>query len=459
MHDGPAGTLRTDAASHRSQRRWWVIGLAVVVAVAALAAGAFIVVGQRVDGKSQASSIPGVPQQVLLTSSMRQQPVQGWKISATQLGLPPGTVVKALRNVGDRGYFLGITAKGWWLVGIDVGIGRRLFAPVPLGTAENALGIDCFVNGPIDVLCIRDERDPNQQARTWVVDAQTGNIVFDAVSDLRMRPAEKHPQVIQVGNYVVAEAGRSGVHGVGRHAELTWFVPGDGVLKQSEAWGRDVAPQTLAVQGGAGLGDVVFSVSDGKLVKPSLPDSSQLGRAIVYPNGFGYEYTGPDKLDRVAFFDNSGARLSRPELTGTLRTGSLDVPMIETESKDIVMTLEGRQLVEIPKSELTPYARRIGARLFIASDEQQRDWHQYDLRTGASGKTCESDLGFRYLGSDGAVAIIADGSSAGAIDLATCDPLWALPHETRESAIEVWKVNTTLIQRTNDDLFSLVAPK
>jgi hypothetical protein len=457
MLDGPAGTLRTDVASHRSQRRWWLIGLVVVVVIATVAAGLFIVGGRKQEAQPQAS-LPGLPEQMLLSSPMKRPPLPGWKINSTQLGLPPGAVVKPLRNVGDRGYFLGITGNGWWLVGIDVATGRRLFAPVPLGTAENALGIDCFANGPTDVLCIRDERDPNQQARTWIVDTQTGNSIFDAVTDLRMRPAENHPHLIQVGNYVVAEVARSGVHGVGRQAELTWFVPGDGVLKQTEAWSRDVAPQMLAVQGGAGWGDVVFSVSDGKLVKPSLPASQQLGRAIVYPNGFGYEYTGPDKSDRVSFFDNSGRVLSRPELNGTLLTGSLDVPMIETESKDVVMALDGRNLLEVPKSELTPYVRRIGTKLFIATDERQNRWQQYDLRTGSSDKTCELDLGFGYIGSDGVVAIIADGSSADAIDLTTCAPLWALPHETRETAIEVWKVNTTLIQRTNDELFSLVAP-
>jgi len=36
--------------------------------------------------------------------------------------------------------------------------------------------------------------------------------------------------------------------------------------------------------------------------------------------------------------------------------------------------------------------------------------------------------------------------------------LWSLPGSTQSEAKDVWKVNTTLIQRVNDELFSLVAP-
>lgn len=158
----------------------------------------------------------------------------------------------------------------------------------------------------------------------------------------------------------------------------------------------------------------------------------------------------------MAFFDDSGKLLSSPDLVGTLRIGSLDLPMVEAESTDVVLTIDGRQLLEIPKSPLMPYARLIGTTLFVTTDERQRRWQQYDLRTGASGKTCEiEDLGFSYIASDGAVAIaIGRRTPAQAHDLTTCDKLWSLP----ASIQDVWKVNTTLIQRTNDELFSLVAP-
>lgn len=362
------------------------------------------------------------------------------------------------------GYFLGITGEGWWLVGIDVAVGRRLFAPVRLGSAENASGIDCFVNGPAMVLCIRQNRDPNTLDRTWVVNTENGTLIFDGLTDLRLPPTHNRPQLSQVGDYVIAEVTGEGIHGVGPHGELTWFVAGNGVLSAAvyAQWSRDVAPQALAVQHGGRPGDAVFSVVDGKVVKPSLPDGQQLGSAIAYPNGFGYDYTSSsDKLDRVAFFDNSGKLLSRPEIAGTLVTGSLDVPMVETESKDVVVTLSGRTLLEIPKSELMPYARLIGTKLFVTSDESHRNWQQYDLRTGASGKTCHTEaLGFSYIASDGKVAIsIGERTPAQATDLETCDTLWSVPGSTQNTVNEVWKVNTTLVQRTNDELFSLVAPK
>lgn len=463
MGSRAADVTGTEGVPSVSRFRWWLVGVVLLVVVAAAVAAVLIVVGRKVEGRPQAASLPGLPAQTLLASSMRKQPVPGWKVTVKQLGLPPGTAVKPLRNVGERGYFLGITAKGWWLVGVDLGRGQRLFAPVPIGTAENALSIDCFVNGPAMVLCIREDRDPNRPARTSVVDAEKGTLVFDGESDLRTSPAADHPTLWQVGDYVVAEVTGKGIYGVGPHTELTWFVAGAGTLSASEfeKWSRDVAPQALAVQHGTRAGDVVFSVADGKVVKPAMPKDRQLWSAIAYPNGFGYEYRSEtDRVDRVAFFDNSGKELSQPESPGSLRIGPFDVPMVETESKDVIFTLDGRKLLELPKSERMPYARLIGTKLFITTDKSQRIWQQYDLRTGARGKTCDNeDLGFGYIGSDGAVAVIADGTSARAIDLVTCDPLWSLPQETQETAIEVWKVNTTLIQRTNDELFSLVSPK
>jgi hypothetical protein len=455
--------------SHLS--RWWLVGVVLATVVVAVVAAVFIVArkkveaGQPVPGQPpQAASLPGLPGQLLLTSPMRQQPVPGWKLTASQLGLPAGTKIKPLRNVGNRGFFLGITGEGWWLVGIDVGDGHLLFAPVQLGPSGNAEGIDCFVNGPAMVLCLRQDRDPNARARMWAINAQDGALISDGPTDLRLLPTQDHPRMEQVGDYIVAEVTGEGMHGVGAHGDLTWFVPGNGVppATQYAAWRRDVAAPTLAAQGGTNPGDVVFSVADGKVVKPSLPKDRQLYTAIVYPNGFGYNYTTDnDSSDRVAFFDNSGKQLSRQEIVGKLLTGSLDVPMTETESSDFVLTLDGRKLLEIPRAERMTYARLIGTKLFITADQSQHNWRPYDLRTGASGETCNTDaLGFNYIASDGNVAIaIGDTTPAHAIDLDTCKPLWSITGSTQTTVNEVWKVNTTLVQRTNDELFSLVAPR
>jgi hypothetical protein len=311
---------------------------------------------------------------------------------------------------------------------------------------------------------VRQDRDPNKPARAWVVDTVRGAMIFDGPTDLRIPPTPNHPEVEQVGNYAVAAVTGEGMHGVGPHAELTWFVPGNGIVGPVEDWDRDAAPQAVAVQGGVGSStrDVVFSVADGKVVKPEVPQGWRFGRAIAYPGGFGYEYsaTGDYFSDQVAFFNDSGRELSRPNFKGNLLAGSRDVPMVRTPSNDLVLTLDGRTLLELPKSTAMPDVRRIAERLFIANEGQQRSWQQYDLRSGASGKTCEIEsLGYSYIASDGEVAVLSgDDTPAQGYNLRTCDKLWSLLGSTQSEAKDVWKVNNTLIQRTNDELFSLVAP-
>ncbi len=50
-----------------------------------------------------------------------------------------------------------------------------------------------------------------------------------------------------------------------------------------------------------------------------------------------------------------------------------------------------------------------------------------------------------------------DGTAARAFDLTTCELILLLPGETQSEGKDVWRVNTTLVQRINDGLFSLVA--
>ena len=420
-----------------------------------------VLVGCNTEGRPEAAP-PELPKQTLLASSMHKQPVPGWSVTVRDLELPPGTVVRPIGNIGDRGIFLGITDEGWWLLGLDVASGQRLFGPVRLGPAGDATTFNCFVNGPPNVLCVRQERDPNVPAMAWVVDTDAGALVFNGATDVRVASAQDRPRLEQVGDYVVAEVTGKGVYGVGARAELTWFVPGDGILpSQFATWDRDDPPSTLAVQGSGGVADVVFSVVDGRVVNPSLPQDVQLGRAIVYPGGLGYEYNSAgDRTVRVAFFDDTGNKLGEPALGGTLETRSLDVPMVTTDSNRVVVTLDGQQLLELPKSVPSPEARLIGSRLFVAADKDHRKWQQFDLRTGAAGKTCEGEsLGAYYIASDGEVAVaLGERTPAQGVDLATCETLWSMPGSGPDEAKEVWKVNTTLVQRTNDRLFSLVPP-
>lgn len=419
--------------------------------------------GRTVDGHPCAARLPGIPPQTFLTSSMRQQPVPGWQVTVDALGLPSGAVVRPVGSIGDRGVFLGITDEGWWMVGLNLRNGERVFGPVRLGPAQDAASFNCYVNGPPNVLCVRQKRDIDEPAAAWIVDTAAGTLVFDGPTNVRIGPAEGHPNLEQVGNYAVAVVSGKGMYGVGAHGELTWFVAGDGILPaQFASWARDAHPSTLAVQGRNDATDVVFSVVDGNIVKPSMPDDAQFGRAVIYPDGFGYEYTPVGELTtkRVAFFDDAGKKLGEADSGGTLETRSVDLPFVGSETKDVVLTLTGQQLLELPPSVTSPDARLIGSRFFVAADKDHRIWQQYDLETGEPGETCEGDsLGFQYLASDGEVAV-AHGkrTPAQAIDLKTCDVLWSITGSTPDEAKEVWKVNTTLVQRTNDRLFSLVAP-
>ncbi|MBU9763220.1 hypothetical protein FR943_05090 [Mycobacterium sp. TNTM28] len=387
----------------------------------------------------------------------------GWTTTVGELALPPSTVVRPVGYVDDRGVFLGIAEDGWWLFGLDVTTGQRTFGPVRLGPAGEATDFKCYVNGPPVVLCVRQGPDPNAPSTAWVVDSSSGTVKYDGPTELHVAAQDK-PRLEQVGDYAVAVMSGKGVYGVGAHGELTWFVPGDGILPaQFASWERDAHPSTLAVQGRDEITDVVFSVVDGSIVKPSMPQNVQFGRAVIYPGGFGYEYNpvGDFSTERVAFFDDTGKKLSAPDSRGTLETRSVDLPLVRSASKDIVLTLAGQQLLELPPSLTSPDARLIGSRFFVAADKEHRSWRQFDLQTGEPGETCEGEsLGFQYIASDGEVAV-AHGkrTPAQAIDLTTCDVLWSIAGSTPDEAKEVWKVNTTLVQRSNDRLFALVPPK
>lgn len=414
------------------------------------------------EGEPRKSSAPELPQQVLLTSSMRQQPVRGWSLTVSELGLPPGTDIRPVGSMEDRGVFLGISNDGWWLLGIDVDNGRRLFGPLRLGSAEGATDFKCFVNAPPDVLCVRQMSDLAAPATAWVVNTSTGKLRYEGPTDVRVAAAQGRPRLEQVGNYAVATIEGKGMYGVGPHGEVTWFVPGNGILPaQFATWARDASPSTLAVQNSGGVADVVFSVADGRVVKPAVPQDVQLGQAVVYTDGFGYEYTTTsDMSERVAFFDDTGKKLSEPEPGGTLETRSVDLPTVGSPVNDRIFTIDGRQLLALPPSIPSPNARLIGSRFYIATDADHRQWQQFDLKTGEAGKTCDGDeLGFSYIASDGQVGVaLGKNSPAQGIDLATCETLWSLPGPTESEVKEVWKVHTSLLERSGDELFSLVAP-
>jgi hypothetical protein len=459
-----------------------VLALLVMATVVAVAATLLIAWGTR-DGAIDSRPRWHPLAQTFLASSMRVQPVPGWKTSVADLGLPnqsrfatsqdPFSSRPFVGNLGDQAYFVagspGAPDTQWWLIGIGVRDGRRLFAPVPLSSETRAP--NCFLNGPAAVFCLRNDV---QNVTAWVIDAHTGKVTYAGPTDLRAYPATL--TVHQVGIYAVAETQHQGVYGVGPHANTTWFVPGDGSVDQEYLGNRDVAPLTIASQttpGRGSNGEVVFSLSDGAVIKPELDANAEQQQTAVYPGGFAAEIAGSENPRQVEFFDDTGKRTGRQSIHGDLlmaRIGSPDLPIVRLLTGPdhwAAYTPDGGQLLEAP-GDTPQYSRLVGNRLFVQVSVEfpggiGKRWQQYDLQTGAKGKACKPDM-IEYIGSDGAVGVLADGNpNVGLVttgmDLQTCDTLWTL-----KSAIgsfrQVWRINTTLVQLSDDgtELVSLVAP-
>lgn len=427
----------------------------------ALTAALLVIGGCRTDGEPEAAA-PELPRQVLLAESMRERPIPGWTTTSVELGLPPAAIVKPMVNIGNRGVFMGIGDGQRWLVGLELVSGEKTFGPVQLGTSSEVDSINCAVNGPPMVICVGDPRNPAMPSTAWVLDIEAGTVTFKGTTDLSVAGDGGRPRLEHIGDYAVATVTGTGIHGIGSRGDLTWFVPGNGsVSAQFASWNRDAVPSDLGVQNSGSVADTVFSAADGMIVEPIVPEDMSLERAMVYPQGFAYEYTAADGQRGVLFFDDSGATLSDLRQRGTLETRSADLPTVATGSGDRVLALDGRVLVELPVTVPDVEARLIGSRLFLANDPEHMTWQQFDLQTGEVGAACETDaLGFYYIASDGEIAIaLNDRTPARAVDLATCNELWAIPTSGPDEAIEVWKVGTALVQRTNNTLSSLVAPR
>src|SRR5689334_14464345 len=111
-----------------SLKRWrcWVVILAVVNLVGCA--------GDGTDVAGQAAPAPpDIPPTMLLASPMRQQPVPGWRLDIAKLALPAGAGVLPLVNIGERGIFLGVTDKDWWLAGLNVENGEPFMAARRIG--------------------------------------------------------------------------------------------------------------------------------------------------------------------------------------------------------------------------------------------------------------------------------------------------------------------------------------
>jgi len=456
-----------------------IVASLVVVAVVVVAATLLIVWWTRAN-PTHSRPVWQPPAQTFLASSMRAQPVPGWRSGFAELGLPgqsriatqsdPFSSRPFVGNLGDRAYFVagspGAPDTQWWLVGIGMRDGRHLFAPVPLSSEARAPA--CFVNGPNAVLCLRHDV---HDVTAWVIDAATGRVSYAGPTDLRVDPATL--TVHQVGIYAVAETEQQGVYGVGPHAETTWFVPGRGSVDQKYLGNRDVAPLPIASQTTPGRGsdaEEVFSLKDGAVITPELDAGAQQQQTAVYPGGFAAEIADSERSTRVQFFDDTAKRTSRHSIHGDLlmaKIGSPDLPIVRLLTGPdhwAVYTPDGGQLLEAT-GDTPQYSRLVGNRFFVqvSVDGIKKRWQQYDLQTGAEGKACDTDM-IGYIGSDGAVGVLEDGNPnvglvTTAMDLKTCDTLWTLKSAVG-SFRAVWRINTTLVQLSDDgtELMSLVAP-
>jgi hypothetical protein len=450
--------------------RRFLITIAVMTAVVAVAA--VVVWWINDNGSAAARRAWQPPPSPVLSSPMRVQPIAGWRMSVTDLGLPApvdgmeqsriGTDNEPFRsrpfigNLDDHAYFLASTpatpGPQWWMIGVDVRSGKRLFDPVQLGATTRPP--ECFLNGRANMLCVNDDSHT-----AYVVELPSGALAHSGPTDLRLGLGTL--AVVQVGIYAIAETHGQGVYGIGPRAETTWFVPGDGHIQSTTETGFETEPQTLAAQLSAdprAYDMTVFSVSDGNVVKPEIDDGAHLGETAIYPGGFAAEVQNNRKRLGVQFFDHTGKRLSDGGVDGSLR-GSIGLPVIASSDQSAIYSPGGKKLLDLPEGAVD----LVGSTLFV--NENNSDafsmWRQYDLKTGGKGPACDFSMS-NFLGTNGSVIVfevrnLKAGLVAKARDLATCDTLWTLPKRV-DSFAKVWRVNTTLVQLSDDgtELFSLV---
>ncbi|MHA0285621.1 hypothetical protein ACXYX3_04110 [Mycobacterium sp. C3-094] len=414
------------------------------------------------------------PPQAMLSSSMREQPVPGWRAAVSDLGLPTtGDSRIAVSNdargprpfigsMDSRAYFLASSgapdAPQWWLAGIDVQDGRRLFDAVPLSSA--ARYPQCFLHGPNDILCL--DGLPSVTAR--VIDGRSGAVKYVGPSDLRLGSGKL--AVKQVGMYAVATTQDQGVFGIGPRAETTWFVPGDGLLEMEPVERPAARSQTLTAQRDANprkFSQTVFSVADGRVVEPELDKGASLVETYFYTGGFASQTSDADGVPGgIYFFDESGRRVGESTET-ILREEPADLPVTTTGPDELnaVYSAQGKKLIEVPPGVM----QLVGTTLMVnlAKSQTFPQWQQYDLKDGDKGPVCDYPMQ-NFLGTDGSTLVFAvtnpdAGILAKAYDLHSCERLWSIP-EQAGAVDRIWQVDGQLVKLGSKatELSSLVAP-
>ncbi|KMO82893.1 hypothetical protein MCHLDSM_00775 [Mycolicibacterium chlorophenolicum] len=415
------------------------------------------------------------PPDATLSSSMREQPVPGWRTTVADLGLPPTSDSRIavsndpsgprpfIGSIGTSAYFLASSGAAeepqWWLAGMDVRDGRPLFNAVPLRVSMR--DPECFLNGPNDILCL--DGLPSVTAR--VIDGKSGAVKYVGPTDLRLGFGKL--DVEQVGIYAVATTQDQGVYGIGQRAETTWFVPGDGGLRIVPPGRPDAESQTLTAQHEANprtLVATVFSVADGKVVEPEIEEGGALVNPVFYPGGFASEVEDSDGLPQgVSFFDESGKVVGeRDGKAGALATDTaVDLPVVSTDQQSTVYSAGGEELIEVPGGTL----QRVGTTLMINMAKSQTfpEWQQYNMKDGAKGPVCDYPMQ-NLLGTDGSTLVFEVTNFnaeilAKAYDLHSCERLWSIPKRAG-SVDRIWLIDGVLVQlrAAATELNALVAP-
>ncbi|MEV0670686.1 hypothetical protein [Mycobacterium sp. NPDC050441] len=417
--------------------RWLAIGAFVAVVVVAVAAGVAVPKMRETAGTPKVSrSAPDDEPGQLVAFPLDRALVPGWQVTASSLGLPGGTSIGG-HPFATRGYFAYFLADcsencaaKTWLFGIDTHSGKALFTPVELPDFPGSRFGTCMRNGPSTALCLPYGQGRDGKTKVTMVDLDRGEVSYtgDAGFD-----GDFHSVVATAGvgghpTWLAASTPGEGLHGIGEHAELTWFVPGDGAepnKPQSTGTSATLAVQLASTKVPAYR---VFSASDGHELTPAPPPGTALKRAVTYPAGFAYQFEAGATAG-VLFYDNTGRLLARRELTG-YGIYAIDSVLIAMD-RDVFRAFQpdGREVATIPATRDSPSFLNVGSQLYVPISEKPNDhrWQRWDLTTGASGQTCSVDLGDYVAGKASIVLTTTDspnGFSLVATDMETCRVLW-----------------------------------
>jgi hypothetical protein len=434
------------------------------------------------------------PGRLLIGFPLDRVPVQGWRLTNTDIGLPSDVPVgQPITTIGDHAYFVtgcdhdcsgkrcdfNCDDPRGWVYGIDLKTGARLFKPVLLdGFHFDPWYHDCHQNGPSVAICVNyTVPKERQSSRAWVLDLDRGMVTYSGNTDLWQDNVigTPGPYIQSVGNprgqtRMVASVAGKGVYGVGPRAELTWFVPGSGHLVTPVFVADDGSPVMLATQ--IPTADDpryrVFSVIDGAERTPTPPPGTTLKRAIVYTGGFAYQYEAGNTVG-VLFYDLAGHLLARRELKGYNLMEATTVPIVLDQPVFRVYAPDGREVATLPAAfayHKAPVFWAMGNDLYLLLDESAtldqswRDWQQWHLDTGRPGSTCHHQFArTSYIGSDGRIVLFLDEdvreATVVAIDVATCQTRWRIPQPDKR---RIEQLGTALVDVRPGELVSLRAP-